>query len=58
MLRGCEIVAETGTLHARWSEAERFYENFHTVLLESDVKIFEVQATASFLEKAIEPSRS
>ena len=55
LLRGCEIVAETNTLHVRWSDAAHFYGNFHELLLESGVKIFEVQGTASLLEKAIEP---
>ena len=55
LLRGCDVVAETGTLHVRWSEAERFYGDFHQLLLDSGVRIFEVQGTASLLEKAIEP---
>ncbi|HTQ29984.1 MAG TPA: ATP-binding cassette domain-containing protein [Opitutaceae bacterium] len=56
LLRGCDIVAETGTLHARWREPERFYGDFHRLLLESGVPIFEVQTTASFLENAMEPA--
>ena len=55
LLRGCDIVAETGLLHARWREPEKFYRDFHALLLESGVRIFEVQATDSVLEKAIEP---
>ena len=56
LLRGCEIVPDSDTLHVRWNDAERFYNNFHGFLLESGVHIFEVRSTASFLEKAIEPS--
>lgn len=56
LLRGCDIVAETGTLHVRWRSPETFYGDFHALLLASGVRIFEVQATASFLEKAIEPA--
>jgi ABC-2 type transport system ATP-binding protein len=56
LLRGCDIVAESGMLHVRWNEPERFYGNgnFHELLLESGVRIFEVQSTESLLEKAID----
>lgn len=56
LLRGCDIAPETGTLHARWREPERFFGSYHELLLASGVRIFEVQNTASFLEKAIEPA--
>lgn len=56
LLRGCDIVTETGTLHARWRGPERFFGAYHRLLLESGVRIFEVQGTASFLEKAIDPT--
>lgn len=56
LLRGCDVVAENGTLHARWDQPERFFSRFHELLLQSGVRIFEVQGTASFLEKAIEPA--
>lgn len=56
LLRGCDIAPETGTLHARWREPERFFGAYHELLLASGVRIFEVQGTASFLEKAIEPA--
>jgi ABC-2 type transport system ATP-binding protein len=55
LLRGCEIVPESGLLHARWRDAGRFYGGFEQHLLESRVRIFEVRSTASFLEKAIAP---
>ena len=55
LLRGCEIVAESGLLHAQWRDAELFYGSFHQHLLESGVRIFEVRSTTSFLEKAIAP---
>jgi ABC-2 type transport system ATP-binding protein len=55
LLRGCDIVAETGTLHVRWRKPDAFYGDFHELLLASGVRIYEVQATTSFLEKAIEP---
>jgi ABC-2 type transport system ATP-binding protein len=56
LLRGCEIIAESGVLHAKWRDAKTFYRGFHRYLLESGVPIFEVRSTSSFLEKAIEPS--
>ena len=56
LLRGCDIAPDTGTLHARWSEPGKFFAAYHQLLLESGVRIFEVQDTASFLEKAIEPT--
>jgi len=43
-------------LQVRWTNPDRFYENFHRLLLDSGVPIFEVRPTASFLEKAIESS--
>jgi len=55
LLRGCDIVDESGLLHARWSDADLFYGNFHQHLLDSKVRIFEVRSTTSFLEKAIAP---
>jgi ABC-2 type transport system ATP-binding protein len=56
LLRGCDIVADTGMLHVRWKDPDRFYANgnFHQLLLESGVRIFEVQSTESLLEKAID----
>jgi ABC-2 type transport system ATP-binding protein len=56
LIRGCDIVAETGTLHARWRDPEKFFGAYHELLLASGVRIFEVQDSASFLEKAIEPA--
>jgi ABC-2 type transport system ATP-binding protein len=55
LLRGCEIVAEDGLLHARWLDADAFYSRFDHHLLESGVRIFEVRSTVPFLEKAIAP---
>ncbi len=55
LVRGCDIDTETGALHVRWKDSNRFYGNFHEILLKSGVRIFEVQGTASFLENAIEP---
>ena len=56
LLRGCEIDAESARLHARWLDPDKFYGtgNFHTLLLESGVEIYEVQSTASLLEKAVD----
>ena len=54
LLKGCDIVVETGTLHARWRDPEKFFGQYHQLLLESGVRIFEVQDTESFLEKAID----
>lgn len=56
LLRGCDVNRESGLLHARWHEPQEFYGNFHALLLESGVPIFEVQSTASLLEKAVETS--
>jgi ABC-2 type transport system ATP-binding protein len=56
LLRGCDIAADAGTLHARWRDPEKFFGAYHQLLLESGVRIFEVQGTASFLEKAIDPA--
>ena len=56
LVRGCDIEAEEGMLHVRWQDPERFYGDgyFHELLLESGVRIFEVQSTESLLEKAID----
>jgi ABC-2 type transport system ATP-binding protein len=56
LLRGCDVMPETGTLHARWREPGKFFGAYHQLLLESGVRIFEVQDTASVLEKAIDPA--
>jgi ABC-2 type transport system ATP-binding protein len=56
LLRGCDVVPDTGTLHARWREPEKFFGAYHQLLLESGVRIFEVQDTATVLEKAIDPA--
>jgi ABC-2 type transport system ATP-binding protein len=56
LVRGCDIDAAEGMLHVRWQDPELFYGDghFHDLLLESGVKIFEVQSTDSLLEKAID----
>jgi ABC-2 type transport system ATP-binding protein len=56
LVRGCDILEESHILHVRWRDSRAFYENFHQLLLESDVPIEEVRNTASFLEKAIDPA--
>ena len=56
LLRGCDIVPDTGTLHVRWREPEKFFGAYHELLLESGVRIFEVQDTGSLLERAIDPT--
>ncbi len=56
LIRGCDIKTETDSLAVRWREPARFYENFDALLLESGVAIYEVKATESLLEKAIEPA--
>ena len=58
LLRGCEMVAESGLLHAQWSDSARFHEHSHALLLESGVTIHEMRSTASFLERAVEPAAS
>lgn len=57
LMRGCEIQSETRILQVRWRDPEAFYGNgrFPDLLLESGVPIYEVHATTSLLEKAIEP---
>ena len=55
LLRGCDIADDGATLHARWREPEAFYGRFQALLLESGVPIYEVCATSSSLERAIEP---
>lgn len=56
LVRGCDIVGDGGLLHVRWKDPARFYGDgaFQDVLLGSGVRIFEVQSTASLLEKAID----
>ena len=56
LVRGCDIEPTAGLLHVRWNDADRFYGNgnFHALLLESGVRIFEVQSTETLLEKAID----
>ncbi|MBE2214077.1 MAG: ABC transporter ATP-binding protein [Opitutaceae bacterium] len=56
LIRGCEILAERGTLHVHWSDTDRFHADPHGILLASGVTIHEVRSTASFLERAVEPS--
>ena len=56
LLRGCDIVPDTGTLHVRWREPEKFFTAYHQLLLESGVRIFEVQDTGSLLERAVDPT--
>ena len=60
LVRGCDIETDDGILHVRWNDPARFYGNgsFHDLLLESGVRVFEVQATTSFLEKAADPTAS
>lgn len=58
LVRGCDVETDPGLLHVRWNSPEKFYGNFHGLLLESGVPIFEVRSTQSFLENAIEPVSS
>lgn len=58
LVRGCDIVAETGLVHVRWRDPELFYGRFHEWLLQSGVAIYEVRATASMLEKVVAPAVS
>jgi ABC-2 type transport system ATP-binding protein len=60
LVRGCDIDEPAGLLHVRWKDAGRFYGNgnFHELLLQSGVRIFEVQNTESLLEKAIDAPSS
>lgn len=54
LVRGCEIDPDTGLLNVRWSNPDDFYRDFHRLLLQSGVAIFEVRSTTSFLENAID----
>ena len=56
LLRGFEFGTEPGTLVARWRDPDAFYGDFHAILLESEVPIYELRSTASVLEKAIHAS--
>lgn len=55
LVRGFDVDETGGLLHVRWREPEKFYGQFHQHLLNSQVRIFEVRSSASFLEKAIAP---
>ena len=55
LVRGCDAEADTGLLHVRWINPDTFYGDFHRLLLESGVPIFETRSTTSFLESAIDP---
>ena len=56
LIRGCDIASDTGTLHVHWSDSDRFHADPHGILLASGVAIREVRSTASFLERAVEPT--
>ena len=56
LLRGCDFDPAAHTLHARWRDPEAFYGRFQELLLASGVPIFEVAATSTTLERAIEPA--
>ncbi|MEI6715328.1 MAG: ABC transporter ATP-binding protein [Verrucomicrobiota bacterium] len=56
LLKGCDVLEESGTLHARWRDPILFYESFHEILLESGVRIFEIQNTESHLEHTMAPT--
>jgi ABC-2 type transport system ATP-binding protein len=53
LVRGCDVVAETGLVHVRWRDPELFYGRFHELLLECGISIYEVRATTSVLEKVV-----
>lgn len=55
LVRAFEIEGDD-TLHVRWKEPERFFGDFHGILLESGVAIQEVRETQSVLERAIHSS--
>lgn len=55
LVQGCDVEVDTGILHVRWNNPERFYSDFHRLLLGSGVTIFEVRSTTSVLENAIDP---
>lgn len=56
LVRACEIGTGGQTLEVRWSEPEKFHGDFHQLLLESGVAIYEVRSSASRLETAIDPT--
>lgn len=58
LLRACSIDPTTGTLTVQWTDPDRFYGDFHELLLASGVRIHEVTNAASFLERAIEPAQA
>jgi ABC-2 type transport system ATP-binding protein len=55
LLRGCDIDGPTRTLHVRWRDPVAFFGQFQHLLLASGVPIYEVCATSTTLERAIEP---
>ncbi|MBK8476029.1 MAG: ABC transporter ATP-binding protein [Opitutaceae bacterium] len=55
LLRGCAIDTAAGTLTLQWTDPERFFGDFHGLLLASGVRIHEVRNAGSFLEHAIQP---
>jgi ABC-2 type transport system ATP-binding protein len=56
LVRGCEIAEATGTLQVNWKDPAAFFGNFNGWLLGSGVAIYEVQNTASVIEKTIDAS--
>jgi len=54
LIRGFEMTGESGLLLVRWKDPDRFYGDFHRILLESGVGIFEVRNASSGLESAVE----
>jgi ABC-2 type transport system ATP-binding protein len=55
LVRGFDLDDADALLHVRWRDPEKFYGRFHQHLLDSQVAVFEVRNSASFLEQAIAP---
>lgn len=54
LVSSCDIAPEPEILHVRWRDSARFHSEFHRLLLESGVRIFEVRNTTTHLEHAID----
>ena len=55
LLKGCDLDERTQTLTARWNDPAQFYHDYQTLLIESEIKIYDVSAAGSHLEAALEP---
>lgn len=55
LLKGCDLDEDNLTLTARWHDPAQFYSAYQKHLLESGISIYDVSASGSHLESALEP---